>query len=226
MSVSATIWRDWKRLIATLVAGVTGLIVFIDAIGAGGVFAPFAFGFVQWAAVLVALALLVGLLSVAISHIKRIIQRHPDWGYSVILILSMFTVIIIGVFRVPTGGGVFSFLQPNLAEEPIRRFFHAVYEPLTSSLLALLAFFSLSTIIRATQRRSFEVVVILVVAVVVLIVQLPPVAEQPGITTALEWCNRYIALAGARGLLIGVTIGTLVASMRVLLGFDQPYLDN
>jgi hypothetical protein len=225
MSSSATIWRDWKRLLATLVAGVTGLIVFIDAVGAGGGIAPFAFGFLQWAAVLVALALLVGLLSVAGAHFKRVLQRNTDWGYSVILLFSMIIVIVIGVFRIPTGGSL-SVLQPNLAEEPIRRFFHAVYEPLTSSLLALLAFFSLSTIIRATQRLSAEVVVILIVAVLVLIVQLPPVAEQPGIANALAWVNRYVALAGARGLLIGVALGTLVASMRVLLGFDQPYLDN
>lgn len=217
-----TFFKDPKRLVATLVTGVVGLIVFIDALGAGAGAASLAFLLVNWAALLVAIALLVGLLSVAGSHFRRVLQRHADWGYSVVLLLSMLIVIFIGIVGVP---GVV-LLPPNLAEEPIRRFFHAVYEPLTSSLLALLAFFSLSTIIRALQRRSTEVVVIVVVAFVVLVVQLPPIAEQPLVSDVLLWLNQYVALAGARGLLIGVTIGIVVASMRVLLGFDQPYLDN
>ena len=225
MPPSATLLRDWKRLFATLVAGVVGFIVFIDAIGAGGSIAPLAFGLVQWASVLVALSLVAGLFSVAGSHFKRLLQRQPEWRYSVVLLVSMLAVIVLGIFRIPPGADG-SLLQPNLAEQPVRRFFHAVYEPLTSSLLALLAFFSLSTIIRALQRRTAEVIVIVVVAGIVLIVQFPPVAEQPGVAAALQWFNQYVALAGARGLLIGVAVGTLVASMRVLLGFDQPYLDS
>lgn len=224
MSSSASLFRDPKRFIATLIAGVTGFIVFIDSIGAGGVIAPIAAGLVSWAAILVGLSLIIGLLSVAGSHINRVAQKQEEWVYSLVLLLSMLAVVIVGVFRIPPSGG--SFLQPNLAEEPIRRFFHAVYEPLTSSLLALLAFFSLSTIIRAIQRRSAEVLIIVSVALIVLIVRLPPVAEQPQVSQVVQWLNNYVALAGARGLLIGVAVGTLVASMRVLLGFDQPYLDN
>jgi hypothetical protein len=36
----------------------------------------------------------------------------------------------------------------------------------------------------------------------------------------------YVVLAGARGLLIGAALGAVVAGIRVLLGFDQPYLDR
>jgi hypothetical protein len=35
-----------------------------------------------------------------------------------------------------------------------------------------------------------------------------------------------VALAGARGLVIGSAIGAFVAGLRVLLGFDTPYLDR
>jgi hypothetical protein len=215
----------FSTLFPTVLAGAAGLIVFLDAISDGGTLAPLAFELVNWVAILVALSLFVGLLSVVGTHVRHISRRQSDWVYSIVLLLSMFLVIVLGVFRVPPGNGGAIF-QPNLAEEPIRRFFHAVYEPLTSSLLALLAFFSLSTVIRALQRRSAEVVVIVGVAVLVLIAQLPPIAEQPYVEKTVQWVRSYVALAGARGLLIGVAIGTLVASMRVLLGFDQPYLDN
>lgn len=216
--------RDPVRLfLVTVPAGAAGLIVLLDSAAAGSVAAPVAFMLVNWAAVLVGLALLVGLLSVVASHFVRVLNRRADWGYSVILLLSMVAVILVGIVGIP---GLTVLMPPNLAEEPIRRFFHAVYEPLTSSLLALLTFFSLSTIIRAVRQRRPEVLVIVGVALVVLIVQVPLVAMQPLVADVLRWFSQYVALAGARGLLIGVAIGTLVASMRVLLGFDQPYMDD
>ncbi len=220
---AATFFKNPKRLMTTLVVGVVGMIVFLDAIWSDRSITPVASVLVNWGAVLVAFALLVGLLSVASSHVQRITQRDDDWPYSAVLLVAMLAVIVVGIIGVP---GLTILFPQNLAEEPIRNFFHAVYEPLTSSLLALLAFFSLSTILRALQRRSVEVLLIVGVAFVVLVAQLPPVAALPMVSETVQWLNRYVALAGARGLLIGTAIGTLVASMRVLLGFDQPYLDN
>ncbi|NJN67956.1 MAG: hypothetical protein HC884_15240 [Chloroflexaceae bacterium] len=210
-----SLFRQPVRLfLVTVPAGVAGFLVLIDSFGAGGVIQPLAFLLINWAAVLVALALVVGLVSVAGSHVMRVLRQKEDWGYSLVLLAAMFAVIGIGVSGV------------TLAEEPVRRFFHAVYEPLTSSLLALLAFFSLSTIIRALHQRTRENLVIIAVALVVLVTQIPPVASLPLVTETMQWLDQYIALAGARGLLIGAAVGTLVATMRVLLGFDQPYLDR
>lgn len=215
-----TLLRDPKRLIATIIAGAVGLIVVLDAVGVA-VFSPLAFLLVNWAATLIALALLVGLLSVAGTHIRRVLRRDADWGYSMVLLLGLFAVIGAGIF----GGPNVRFPQ-SLAEEPIRWMFTAIYEPLASSLLALLTFFSLSAALRALRRRSAEALVIVLVALVVLVMQLAPVAGLPYVGAALQWMNDYIVLAGARGLLLGVALGTVVASMRVLLGFDQPYLDR
>ncbi len=218
----ATFFRDPKRLIPTLIAGVAGVFVMLGSTSRGGEVAIIALILMNWAALLVALALLIGLASVASSHIRRVINQQPEWGYSIILLLSMFIVIVVGILGVPS----IVVLPASLEEAVIRNLFHAVYEPLTSSMLALLAFFSLSTIVRALQRRNREVFVIVGVALVTLIVQLPQIAALSAVTGAMEWFREYIALAGTRGLIIGTTIGTLIASMRVLLGFDQPYLDT
>lgn len=217
--------RDLKRLIAVLIAGVCGLIVLVDYIGAGGAFAVAAAILVDWAAVITAVALVLGVVSVLSSHLARLRQRGPDWGYSLVLLLGMAAVIVAGLFfPLPGGGGVL--LPGSLAEVPIRTFFRAVYEPLAASLLALLAFFSLSAALRALRRGSVEATVIIVVAALALIVQLPPVVALPGVGAAAQWLNDYVALAGARGLLIGAAIGAFVAGIRVILGFDTPYLDR
>jgi hypothetical protein len=55
---------------------------------------------------------------------------------------------------------------------------------------------------------------------------LPQLELAPLISDGLRWFSDYVVLAAARGLLIGAAIGALVAGVRVLLGFDQPYLDR
>ncbi len=213
-------FRDWKRLLAVLVTGTAGAIVLLDAIGMPGMSGVAAL-LLSWAATLTALALLIGLANVAFSHVMRVVQLQSDWVYSIILLLGMVTVLVVGIL----GGGDVR-LQQGLAEEPLRILFSAVYEPLASSLLALLAFFSLSAALRAMGERRVEAWVIVGVALLVLITQLGPIAAVPVVGTTMQWINDYVVLAGARGLLIGVAIGALVASMRVLLGFDMPYLDR
>jgi hypothetical protein len=217
--------RDPKRLIAVLIAGVCGLIVLMDFIGGGAAFDLAAAVLVEWAAVITALALLLGILSVAGSHMARVRQRSADWRYSLVLLLGMLLVIVAGIFfPLPGRGGLV--LPGTLAEEPIRTIFRAVYEPLAASLLALLAFFSLSAALRALRRGSREATVIVVVAALVLLTQLPPVAALPAVGATVQWLNDFVALAGARGLLLGAAIGAFVAGVRVLLGFDTPYLDR
>jgi hypothetical protein len=215
--------RDPKRLVATLVAGVAGVFVLLDFSGAVLGVDQIALELLRWAAVVSALALLVGLLSVAGSHLVRVARRRDDWGYSLVLLLAMFAVIATGTL-VPVNDALA--LPGSLAEQPLRLFFRAIYEPLASSLLALMAFFSLSAALRALRSGSAEALLIVLVAVAVLIAQLPPVAALPLVGQVVQWLNDYVALAGARGLLIGTAIGAAVASVRVLLGFDQPFLDR
>lgn len=218
--------RDPKRLLATLISGVLGLVVLIDFSGDIPLISLLATLIIDWAATLTALALVVGVVSVAGSHVQRVRQRNTDWLYSLVLLLAMVAVIIVGVFfplRTADGGIA---LPTSLAEAPIRFFFRLVYEPLANSLLALLAFYSVRAALRAFRRGTLEAIVIIVVALLVLVAQLPIVTALPYVGLTLNWINDSLVLAGARGLLIGTAIGTLVAAVRVLLGFDQPYLDR
>jgi hypothetical protein len=217
--------RDLKRALAILIAGVSGLIVLLDFAGSGAVVAFAARTLVGWAALITAVALLIGIMSVVATHVQRIRQRSSAWGYSLVLLAGMLLVIVFGIFF-PLPGAAGVVLPGSLAEQPIHAIFNAVYVPLASSLLALLAFFSLSAALRALGRRSAEATVIVVVAAVVLVSQLPTISALPGVGATVQWLNDYVALAGARGLLIGAAIGALVASVRVLLGFDLPYLDR
>jgi hypothetical protein len=218
--------RDPKRLIATLIAGVAGLIVLIDFASPVRTIDILARLLVDWAAMVAALALLVGLLNVVGSHIMRVVRQRSDWGYSVVLLLAMLVVIVSGTLVGLVPGG-YVLVPSNLVEQPVRDLFRAFYQPLAASFLALLAFFGLSAALRSLRRRTTDALVIVVIAVVVLaLAALPQLAALPMLGDSVRWLSDYVALAGARGLLLGAALGALVAGVRVLLGFDQPYLDR
>jgi len=222
--------RDPKRFIATIIAGVAGLIVLIDFAQSIPGVDQVARLVLDWAALLAAIALLVGILSVASSHLRRVLGRQPDWGYSLVLLIAMLLVIINGTiigFWSQGGEAKVVIFPRSLVEQPIRDVFRAFYEPLAGSFLALLAFFSLSAALRALRRRTVDALIILVVAMLVLaLAALPQLGNVPMLGDSVRWVSDYVALAGARGLLIGSAIGAVVAGTRVLLGFDQPYLDR
>jgi hypothetical protein len=223
--------RDPKRLIATLIAGVAGLIALLDFTGGVPSVAPLGRTLVAWAGMLAALALVVGLLNVAFSHLGRVLHRAPDWGYSLVLLVALAAVIVsgtlIGIFYNPATGAVDFIVFPQLIEPPVRDIFNAVYQPLASAFLALLAFFSLSAALRAVRRRTPEALVIVGVALAALLIAgLPQAQALPLLGEVVRWVNNYLVLAGARGLLLGAALGALIAGVRVLLGFDQPYLDR
>lgn len=219
--------RDPKRLIATLVAGVAGLLVLIDFAGPTPIVSALAQITLDWAALIAALALMIGLVNVTGHHVGRVARRHADWQYSLILLAAMVAVIVAGtLYPLQSPDGSLT-IPSSLIEQPVRIVFRAVYTPLASSLLALLTFFSVSAALRAVRRRTADALVIVVVALVALVMtSLPQMERAPLVGDGLRWFSDYVILAGARGLLIGAAIGALVAGVRVLLGFDQPYLDR
>jgi hypothetical protein len=220
-----SLFRDPKRLMALITAGGAGFIVLLDFFGVGGIVGAFAAVLLTWTAIIMAIALLIGVFSVTGTHLMRIGRRDSDWVFSVLLVLGMLAVIFVGILMpLPNNAGLT--FPGSLAEAPIRSFFRVVYEPLASSLLALLAFFSISAALRALGRGTAEAYVIVGVAVLVLLFQIPAISSLPGVGATIQWASDYIALAGARGLVIGAAIGALVAGIRVLFGFDSPYLDR
>lgn len=200
---------DPKRLIPLIVALLAGLVTL------GSYIQPNALssGLFDVAAGLTAAGLLLGVLNVLNVHRQRIVGRAVGWPYSIVLVTALVTTFVLAVL--PTIG-------PGLS----RAIFLYVYRPLAGSILALLTFFALRAAWRALQLRPGEASIILGVAIVFLLANGPWTALVPGLASVLTWIREYPVLGVARGLLLGVGIGALVASVRVLLGLDQPYLDR
>jgi hypothetical protein len=74
--------------------------------------------------------------------------------------------------------------------------------------------------------KSLETGLFVTFGVIVLLGQVPIGARLwDQLPVIKDWVLEVPALAGARGILLGVALGTAATGLRVLLGIDRPYVD-
>jgi hypothetical protein len=172
----------------------------------------------DWVVLLVAFALLVGLGNVLRVHAGRVLRGvgTGERVNSAVLVVSALVVLAIGLYEGTPGGLTMEWI------------FTWIYSPLGASLFALLAFFVLSAAFRTLRAGPSAAWGVLAVALLVIIGAAPwsQVAPFTPLADLYNWIVTVPALAGVRGLLLGVALGAIATSLRVLLGFDRPYTSS
>jgi hypothetical protein len=169
---------------------------------------------VGWAVILSAVALLVGVLNLARVHWTKISKGQKGGVYSIVLLASLLlTVLVVGAFG-----------PQSVASQWV---FDYILVPVESSLLALLAVVLVYVGIRLLRRQlNLFTLVFLATAVLVLAGAAAfPFLQIFGLGELSGWVSQVWAAGGARGILIGVALGTIATGLRVIIGADRPYGD-
>lgn len=200
-----------RQLIPVALAIGVGLVVLVQQFVTNATLDTIVGVLVSWTAILAAFALLVGLANVVVFHIRRVQQGAPQ-AYSSILILV--SALVVFVLVLPSGG----------AGAASRWVVSYLYRPLEGAFLALVVFFLASAAYRALRVRTFEMTLFALAAIVALVGAVPA-AEllSPLIPQAREWLLTVPALAGVRGIALGVALGVVATGLRLLTGIDRPY---
>jgi hypothetical protein len=196
-----------KRSVATAIAISVGLFVLLDFFVQNAFIGTLKFVFVRWAIIVAAFAMVLGFFNVLIVHLNKILRFKQGWFYSIFLVLTMMVVLLLGSVEGPQG---------SLTS----RIFQYVLFPLQATIFSLLAFFVASAAYRAFRVRSWESALLVITGVIVLLGQVP---LWVALTSFKEWILEVPSMAGARGILLGVALGTVATGLRVLLGIDRPY---
>jgi hypothetical protein len=103
--------------------------------------------------------------------------------------------------------------------------YNFILVPIEASLLALLAVVLIYAFARMFYRKI--TIPVLVFAGVVLFVLVGaftlPGLNIPMLAELRAWITQVWAIAGMRGILLGVALGTIATGLRILLGSDRPY---
>jgi hypothetical protein len=105
----------------------------------------------------------------------------------------------------------------------------AIIIPVEAALMGILTVTLLYAAIRLLRRRVdlMSVLFLLTAVLIVLGSATLPFGDMPLMGTIIRpWVTQVLAVGGARGILIGVALGTLTTGLRVLFGADRPYGGN
>jgi hypothetical protein len=107
----------------------------------------------------------------------------------------------------------------------------AIIIPVEASLLAILAVTLVYASIRLLRRRTDMMSVIFLASAILFLLAIMPTPFSLNVYVQifqnfiLDFAGMF-SRGGARGLLIGVALGTLLTGLRVLFGVDRPYGGN
>jgi predicted membrane protein len=177
-------------------------------------FLPFKSLLLEWAVVIAGVAVIVGVGNLVFVHWDRMRSRQKGSSYSALLLLALIATFGLGVVYGPEG----KFRQVTV---------DAIIVPVEATLMAMLAVTLIYASIRLLRRRADVMsVVFLVVALVSLLLIMPtPIGPIPGDQSLLLFLGMF-SHGGARGLLLGIALGTMLTGLRVLFGADRPYGGN
>lgn len=202
-----------KSIPAILVAVVSGLIVLIGTIFPIPQILELRGIFLNLAIIVGGFALLIGVVNLVSVHWNKIFAEPHNAVYSAVLLAGFLCVLFTGL--------VFG---------PANRFFtnlsSTVIFTVESSLLAVLSFSLIVACFKLFQKRQGAMGIIFAVSTVVFLLTLggmTAIGESTPLLNSLSALINDLPLAGARGILLGVSIGAIVTGLRVLAGIDRPY---
>jgi hypothetical protein len=170
--------------------------------------------------VLAAVALLVGIINLATVHIKKMRNESEQSGYSLILLIAMLITLVVGLIDM-----VQTYLvgRPNF--QITNWIFTSIQLPIETSLLAVTTISLIYAAAGILRKRMdlFSIAFFFVVLLVLLGSFSIPPDTTPFLQAVRDWILRVPALGGARGLLLGIALGTITTGVRILLGTDRPY---
>ena len=208
--------------VATGVIVLLGYFVQIEQIPQGGLFATFfslRLLLMRYAVLLAAIALFLGLFNMVSVHWNKVSDQRTGWPYSAILIVAFFLTLVLGLVFGPDSPVVL--LLFNYVQLPVE----ATLSALLVVSLTLAGFRLLS------RRRDLISAIFILTTLVVLLGSGPGLISSAGPGYSLigglrNWLAQVAAAGGARGVLLGVALGSIVTGMRILMAVDRPYGDR
>ncbi len=165
-------------------------------------------------------------------HVTKLVRRKPDWGFSIVTLVGFAVMLAAGLFKISNPGGISSAVDaPGSLFYDI---FNSVLVPLGSTMYSLLAFFVASASYRAFRAKNREATLLLIAAFIILLGRTPfgtiltawipdsfSIFQIPNMAI---WIMNSPNLAGQRAIIIGIGLGVISMSLRLILGVERSYL--
>jgi hypothetical protein len=171
---------------------------------------------VNWDLVIYGFAMIVGIYSLLYHHATKLRRKEPQWGFSVIVYISMAVMVIAGFvhpMHIKNGG-------------PFQWLFMNVQVPMQSTMFSILAFYIVSAAYRAFRARTREATILLITGIIVMLGRVPIGEKMLGVWLPhfTEWILNTPSMAAQRGIMLGVGLAIIATSLRIIFGIERTYM--
>jgi hypothetical protein len=165
----------------------------------------------SWAVIGAASALLIGVINLVVVHMTKV-REGENALYSLVLVGSLVVTFGATMLQGPEGAvpqWIFQYIQI----------------PIETSLMAVMAVTLTYASTRLLNRRPDLYSIIFVLFFLMALIGTAPFLgiQLPLVSGLRNWAAHVLAGAGARGILIGVGLGTVATGIRILIGADRPF---
>jgi len=185
----------------------------------------------SWALIISPFALVLATITLIRTYVTRIRRRTEHWQYSLIVFAGLIAMVVVGL--------------PFGPQHPVFEWlFNNIQVPMDATMFSLLAFFIASAAYRAFRARTFEATLLLVTAMIVMMGNVPVgdlmwntvlswipwedgtswIPWEDGTSDMKQWILTNPNLSARRGIILGVSLGVISQSIRIILGIERSYL--
>jgi len=182
----------------------------------------------DWLIVVWGFSMVLGLASLIGSHWGKLKRKTPGWGYSLVVFVGIFGTLAVGI---ASRGKMFA--GEGLVLTTLGWVYENVLVSLQGTVFSLLAFFMASAAFRTFRARNLEAGFLLAAAFLVMLGHvplgeyiwnkllgfLPPKADE-----VMGWIMNVPNMAAKRGILLGVGLGVIATSLKIIFGIERAYM--
>jgi hypothetical protein len=211
-----------RREVPLMITAIVGLTLIIVYFVPHPPFSDIRDLFADWFGVIAAFAIYLGILSLLKTNVEKIYRKGKGWPFSWVTILGFALFVAVGLME----GSDFGEFGTSYYY-----IYDRIYYPLMATMFSILAFFIGSASYRAFRARNREATLLLLAAFFVMLGRVPigyyltswlPEGWRMGdVANAIM---TYPQMAGQRAVMIGIALGIVSTSLRVILGIERTFL--
>ncbi|MFN7019338.1 MAG: hypothetical protein ACK4RG_08730 [Fimbriimonadales bacterium] len=198
--------------------------------------------------VIIALSLGLGTYGLIRLHLRNAVQRRPQWGYSLVLLIAFVTMAFFSVWNTLAEKELLGVQRTPLLERAFTLLFDYTLIQLDATMFSLIAFYIFSAAYRAFRIRSIEASILMFTAMVVMIGIVPLgkfISDSMRLPTTLtdemrtnpfmlenilynlrlpqiaDWILNALNAPVQRAIEFGVGIGALAMAIRLWLSLER-----
>jgi hypothetical protein len=199
-----------KSPLATAIAITVGVIVLAGYFITSALLQNIRFFLIDWAIILAGVAGIIGIFSLLRTHWRKV--RSKEYGSLIVLVAFIITAAL---------GLLLGADHPQF-----QTVVSGIQVPIEASLMAVLTFSLVFAAIRLFQQKKSLMGTVFLISILVFLVAgssfLGYAQTIPGMGLVIS-AIQNLPIAGARGILLGISLGGIAAGIRVLIGAERPY---